>query len=107
MTDRRITKHTPGPWSIENDNGDSPEAMGPCLCVTTDTSHIAFVFDDAPANARLIAAAPDLLEIVSSLDKVFTGKHSPHPFQIWESNGNIVTTWHDAVKAAIVKAKGA
>ena len=62
MTDRRITKHTPGPWSIENDNGDSPEAMGPCLCVTTDTSHIAFVFDDAPANAHLIAAAPDLLE---------------------------------------------
>jgi hypothetical protein len=54
--------HTPGPWSIAT-NKTAP------LCDEYTTvesesadAHVAFVFSDAHADARLIAAAPDLLE---------------------------------------------
>lgn len=67
-------KHTPGPWEVERVNSDYPHD----ICLGYDIPGegcpilIATVFsdeDDAPisvteanANARLIAAAPDLLE---------------------------------------------
>lgn len=53
------SEHTPGPW--ECDNSDTP-----CVFPKTDDGQgiIADVYrgDRAMANARLIAAAPDLLE---------------------------------------------
>lgn len=48
------TKHTPGPWAADRDND----------VVTSDGTGIAAVHgedaDNEQANARLIAAAPDL-----------------------------------------------
>jgi hypothetical protein len=63
-----VSKHTPGPWKIRTDgNGKT--------YVVTSLVYIAQVFIsdnsiDAPideANARLIAAAPDLLRALSEL----------------------------------------
>ena len=56
-----ISKHTPGPWDM--DEGD----YGIYQIETSD--QIAEVFSHHPdeelkANARLIAAAPDLLEVL-------------------------------------------
>jgi hypothetical protein len=53
------TKHTPGPWSVAIGDG--------CFVVETNDAFIRFVIHGSnqegdEANARLIAAAPDLLD---------------------------------------------
>ena len=53
------TKHTPGPWKVyEDSHSDAYEVM-PDQCDVGDT--IAVYGRTRKANARLIAAAPDLL----------------------------------------------
>jgi hypothetical protein len=58
---------TPGPWSIDR-------AYGDCCVAGRDGDRIARAYgydygeDEAIANARLIAAAPDLLEALVELD---------------------------------------
>lgn len=54
-----MADHTPGPWFITID----PENDRPLDIVTNDPDHrIAFLtFDGNPADAHLIANAPDLL----------------------------------------------
>lgn len=60
------TKHTPGPWSC--DHGDTPTVYPDN---DKDYGIIADVYgDQAQANARLIAAAPELLE---ALKEMLTG----------------------------------
>jgi hypothetical protein len=53
------TKHTPGPWSVAIGDG--------CFVVETNDAFIRFVIHGSnqegdEANARLIAAAPELLQ---------------------------------------------
>lgn len=65
-----MSKHTPGPW--ETDNGDNEvnyrKSHPDCITIKDATGwHIARVWLDgksgtAEANARLIAAAPELLD---------------------------------------------
>ena len=51
------TSHTPGPWAIGLDTDDHEAQI-----ISADGWHLATVaLDPLPANARLIAAAPDLL----------------------------------------------
>jgi len=57
-------KHTPGPWEA-CDVGDYGDYDGRCRVILGDDLRIAVVLgdhDESKANARLIAAAPDLLE---------------------------------------------
>jgi hypothetical protein len=55
------TKHTPGPWAVR-----FYERHETAVIKTADGDEVATVdvkcMPDAPADARLIAAAPDLLE---------------------------------------------
>jgi hypothetical protein len=51
--------HTPGPWWIENYFA-RPKHCDPYFQVVADKSGIASVYENE-ANARLIAAAPELL----------------------------------------------
>src|SRR5687767_11509124 len=70
-------KHTPGPWTVEEFNADdlqSPARFNGPVVVYADAdcdihpvadcscNHTCRESDEAQANARLIAAAPDLLE---------------------------------------------
>lgn len=58
-------KHTPGPWTLESRGWDNQLIYGQDERVPDGRRFIADVslmFDGAEANARLIAAAPDLLE---------------------------------------------
>lgn len=58
------TKHTPGPWVIGKHDHDVvmvDTASGTAICDVYGDS------DDRPANAHLIAAAPDLLEALETL----------------------------------------
>jgi len=81
--------HTPGPWWVDDDPGEGVEVQdgfGRTASVWGDE-------DTAKANARLIAAAPDLLAALKA--------HLPwqeEPKQGWG-------IWQDAVDA-IAKAEG-
>ena len=64
-----MTQHTPGPWAVRRawSNGE------PCdmLVVQSGVTPIADVVGDA--NARLIAAAPEMLEALHRVLDVITG----------------------------------
>lgn len=101
------TKHTSGPWHIDggkprklhfdedtrfwiilDKDGYSPAIVPPWDAVPPIAA------EEAKANARLIAAAPELLE---ALEKVRANK------MVWPL---LDTRTADAIKAAIAKAKG-
>jgi len=65
-----MTTHTPGPWTVRERSDDYTdgyfiEAVDRDVCTVAVAGHT----DKAQfANARLIAAAPDLLELVQYVD---------------------------------------
>lgn len=62
-------KHTPGPWEACK-VGDYGDYDGRCLVVLGDDMRVAVALGEdktAKANARLIAAAPDLLDALQDL----------------------------------------
>ena len=90
-------KHTPGPWAVER----FPFSIGvytempenQCLAILQNEERL--VTPELEANARLIAAAPDLLEACKSA------------IRMWDEdprmpNGGIA----DSLRAAITKAEG-
>lgn len=82
-------KHTPGPWEHVGDG----DVMAPFDA--TDKWYVAIAYDGLPdgqheANARLIAAAPDLLESLEAVIKV----------------ADRDTDVFNRAKAAIAKARG-
>ncbi len=96
-----MSKHTPGPWRVEHQN-PSP-TTGEWMIAGSKPGYLAEVRDcgsgDVRANARLIAAAPDLLEacelIVSAFDQLAPMSSARNePLQI------------NAARAAIAKARG-
>lgn len=92
--------HTPGPWFLAEDL----EPEGSCLSravMATDTFIAHVMFDDeddeqAEANARLIAAAPNLL----AAGTVLLEAAERHIF------GDECKAERDALRAAIAKATG-
>lgn len=56
--------HTPGPWAVGDKRG---VWAGPVVMADSGRRGIAFVCGESDANARLIAAAPDLLDAVEEL----------------------------------------
>lgn len=62
-------KHTPGPWDIKFDSIRSltkPKYVAGIITVNND-------HDEAKANARLIAAAPELLNALKDMVATFSG----------------------------------
>ena len=64
------TKHTPGPWIIASDDlsieaPSHPSNGTPLIAQLYASSH--FGYDERMANARLIAAAPELLETLKAV----------------------------------------
>lgn len=63
------TEHTPGPWEIRYGNGIDMQIVSEqgSICRLDGYSHSVELMDENEekerANARLIAAAPDLLEV--------------------------------------------
>lgn len=66
-------KHTPGPWVIENGYDGEGQCIvstdteyGDCVCITKSLDQD---FEGNEANARLIAAAPEMLEALETLSR--------------------------------------
>lgn len=97
-----MSRHTPGPWRLSERPqagygvvAEKPKVSGGtdaiCTCrpaYRTDKSH-----DEAEANARLIAAAPDLLETLKIARKCLRNCHYVGPER-------------EMIDAAIAKAEG-
>jgi hypothetical protein len=89
-----MSKHTPGPWYIDPIKA---HANGNRRIMAEQCTPVAVVPDHLVADARLIAAAPDLLEALSRL------------IEIEDGPGMAVIGWEDAMErayAAIAKARG-
>lgn len=62
--------HTPGPWAVGDKRG---VWAGPVVMANDGQRGVAFVCGESDANARLIAAAPDLLAACEALCDRLTG----------------------------------
>lgn len=64
-----MSTHSPGPWRI-----DDQDEM---LIKSAAGNIVTMVHTGRPADARLVAAAPQMLELLRRLDKL-TPQHPPH-----------------------------
>ena len=105
-----MNTHTPGPWVVESlpDEGPSIHTGGSGIARRIAGVDVGgwkrTTLADAEANARLIAAAPDLLEALQAI------AHFIHTTSAAEGgaskySANVVAA--DMVRAAIAKATGA
>lgn len=107
-----MIKHTPGPWEAVFATADGTPA-GTGAFVSKDGGSIARVHaygmcgtdeqmrEDAMANARVLAAAPDLLAVVEDLFALE---------ELYESGGEATNeqalAWRSKAMAAMKKARG-
>lgn len=83
--------HTPGPWVVDSNGNYIDSATGIPVARLSATAQL----DD---NARLIAAAPDLLEACKAAVAVLGKEYYDQPFE-WRPV-------YPKLKAAIAKAEG-
>ena len=96
-----MSAHTPGPWEVEGDQIVTTDAGIP-ICSTPLADEIAWggpdLINEVEANARLIAAAPDLLATV----KLLIERACPHPDEMTPEEYAAL----ESARAAIAKAEG-
>lgn len=100
-TTTRVAAHTPGPWEVaEAKRYEGGEPITEELFVRApedDDPATSSINEVAQANARLIAAAPDLLAALRLAQAWFTARPAQRPD---------FTAVRDAMEAAIAKAEG-
>lgn len=90
-----MSDHTPGPWRVHQNTHEPYPVL-----IESDGLLLASVWigprdvEQAQANARLIAVAPELLEVC---EEIFDCPHWPVVFPC---------EWHEKLRAAIAKTKG-
>lgn len=104
----KTNQHTPGPWTIADDNGIDIGIIarkqgkgGQMVAMATVDEDVPQDDDERLSNARLIAAAPDLLAACKIAEGAFGALASVN---------NLPSGWHMSVVvqllAAIAKAEG-
>lgn len=100
------TKHTPGPWRVERQNGGP--TTGEWMIAGAKPGYLAEVRDCgsgcAKANARLIAAAPELLDALE--DVLWCIDHGPSCQIGVVERCRCSMCVAGRIRAAIAKAKG-
>jgi len=97
--------HAPGPWAVYDRKtiiSESSDSSGDIIAEIWETDDQDWDETVVAANARLIAAAPELLEACRLLMRA-------EPMQQGERNGAImgrISTAIDAARAALEKATG-
>ena len=67
--------HTPGPWELHTPDEGDPKTGDGTFCITASVTGMVIAdaqpsdWYETPANARLIAAAPDLLVAAKIVQK--------------------------------------
>lgn len=108
-----MSAHTPGPWAIDPDPTKSNELNGICVTRASDVGKGSWLpiaevrgerfpplYDDnsqAQANARLIAAAPELLKTLQRAERCISGYTASSQKECGL----------EAIRAVIAKATGA
>ena len=92
------TQHTRGPWFVKTGNSTENRVCDATGFIVATVNQYAASFDDKAddANARLIAAAPDLLAVLQELEESSS---------YW-SDYDVPVGIVDRIKAAITKATG-
>jgi hypothetical protein len=104
-----MSKYTPGPWKTDDFDDDAPFAIlagRQAVCMLGEHGELKpfRAFENAKANARLIAAAPELLEALElCLQKL--AAMAEHFGDRWPFDLNRVRA-ETAARAAIAKATG-
>ena len=95
--------HTPGPWAIEKDSKDIVKVRAYATVATCTTAGLwdskrtqVISPEECMANARLIAAAPELLEALEACNEAMS----------YMSEYDIPINLPEKAKAAIAKARG-
>lgn len=100
-----MSKHTPGPWRIEIDDSPDAEWSRRWPTIVSDEYEVVGTegmygdFETDMANARLIAAAPELLVALQLMVDRFIDTEGS--FGAWENEAI------EVARAAIAKATGA
>ena len=92
-----MNKHTPGPWAYVDHEYETCEIMGQnsqrvCDVWCTD-------FPDGAANARLIAAAPEMYDVLRQIQSLRDRANSDEGFS--DDEGEDVEQAMDAILAKI------
>jgi len=104
-TNTMNTKHTPGPWNISSANRYAVNASGRGIATAEGADDVKYSdffppTEEAAANARLIAAAPDLLAALMACERELSA--------VWSGQGQINDNRHAVnARAAIAKATNA
>ncbi len=93
-----VPKHTLGSWFVAHWDGDSTEAIGLQSFYKDSVIFIGAIKSDKMSDARLIAAAPEMLEALKALEKHVESCHCIYP-----SDEEYACK---IAKAAIAKAEG-
>jgi hypothetical protein len=100
-----MPQHTPGPWRVSqtcnilaNGQGEFPKMVA-AIYTTNDTSPTYKDREERDANAHLIAAAPELLELLEQAFDRFTDNDMMPP-------NHKLREWLDRTAVAIAKARG-
>jgi len=100
----QTAKHTPGPWIIRD--GSFIDAPTMTCLANVRAAHVADNFE-CQANAKLIAAAPDLLEALRSMCEFWAyGLAKPEGEKLTDADHNEVERLAEIAGAAIAKAVG-
>jgi len=109
MTLTAAQKHTPGPWELDEE-GDTIRADGEFVTrISKSRYHDDRDDPEAQANARLIAAAPELLEALNNAAQVFSNLYSAAKISRNDQGADDPNDWKfhlDYTLAAIAKATG-
>jgi len=91
-------QHTPGPWRLERTTGGHPAVIGSAP-LHPRGGLVAELVAVGQSDARLIAAAPDLLAALREVAEATSGTSA-------DALGQLVDLMRDTARAAIAKAEG-
>lgn len=91
-----MSKHTPGPWGLDGNLIEGPDGER-VACITAYSRRTP----KQKANARLIAAAPEMLAALQAVLAEIEGPDRPHSTDSW-----LPSHLAHQVRAAIAKAEG-
>jgi hypothetical protein len=104
-----VVKHSPGPWTIEEYGDDD----APTLVIHKDSDmRVCFMATpgeqaeptEIEANARLIAAAPDMLEALRWVETRMLGRLPDHNTMTKQEIAEYDDAFDNKIRAAIAKA---